>query len=166
MTADKRNAVVVIALILSMTLGAGILLLLEPANKPRWEGFPQLMAERATPVQEVEVACVESDEQPVALDDGRRSFCVIDAQGKVTWTARGPWWRIVVAGSQTGKLTDRQKGKLLAVLGNLNQASGQELVPVRLAPESGLRHNPGLSPQAAEQAADLRKLLVRKKIIE
>ena len=166
MTADKRNAVVVIALIVSMTVGAGVLLLLEPANKPRWEGFPQLMAERATPVQAVQVAYAASDEDPAALDDGRHSLCVIDGEGEVTWMARGPRWRVVVAGSGTGELTGRQKAKLLAVLGNLNQASGQELVPVRLAPESTLRSNPARSPQAAGQTSDLRKLLARKKIIE
>lgn len=127
MTADKRNAVVVIALIVSMTVGAGVLLLLEPANKPRWEGFPQLMAECATPVQAVQVAYAASDEDPAALDDGRHSLCVIDGEGEVTWMARA-----TLAGGGGG-LSDRRADRPAEgqVAGSLGQ------------PESGQRSGAG-----------------------
>lgn len=163
MTAERRNAAVVVTLILSMTIGARILLWLEP-RPPRSEAADlRHTAERATPVQEIEIACATSQDEANALNKEPYSFCAIDAEGNVPpWEARGPRVRLVVVGAATDKLSDRQQQQVLATLESLNRASGRELVPVRLAPES----DPQRRPDAPVAATDLRELLVRKGIIE
>ncbi len=161
MTAEKRNGAVVVTLILSMTIGARLLLWLEP-QVPR--GGPtdiRLTAERSTPVQEVEIMYAASPAEAKTLDQAPDSYCVIDPAGNLANTeTRGPRWRLVVVGSGADKLGDRQKYQLLATLGSLvNRA---EPVPVRLAPES----DPQRRPDAPAPTTDLRELLVRKKFIE
>ncbi len=162
MTADKRNTKVVIALILSLTAGVGILILLEPGTH-HLPGSTLLAAERGTPlVDEVEIAYARSLAEARELVDvqGADSICLVYPDQDSFWEPRGPHVQLVVVGSDDGdKLQKQQKENLLAALRALNAASGRELVSVRLAPslEAGV-----LPPQAA----DMRELLVRKRIIE
>ena len=165
MTADKRNASVVIALILSMTVGAQVLLWLEPAT-PRWAGDTLLMAERGTAVQ-VEVFYAGPEDDVVALKDAAAdagdSLCVIDPSGVVErWEPRGSRVQLVVIGSEADTLSKRQKETLLAALGTLCQDGDSDRVRVQLAAEANALESPAVPPQAA----DLRNLLERRGIIE
>jgi len=163
MTADKRNTSIVVALILSMTVGAQVLLWLEPGT-PRWQGDVSLIAERAIPIQEVEVVYVRpdmSDDAVLVPDDGR-SLCVVSAEGQPAWSAGDPRVRLAVVGSEADRLSNEQKRTLLWALQNMSRASGRDLVPVRLAVDSDVRHNEALPVQAA----DLCDFLLRKQIIE
>lgn len=168
MTADKRNATVVIALVLSMTVGAQILLCFESwigARPTRWEGDTLLSAKRGNPVQNVEISYVASLEDLDALEleaASPDSICVIGPAGEVDiWRPAGPRVRLIVIGSAGRTLPDQQKLTLLATLGSLSEASGVDLVRVQLATGSDARRSPGLPLQAH----DLRDLLARKKII-
>jgi hypothetical protein len=168
MTADKRNATVVIALVLAMTVGAQVLLSFESwfgAPPTHWEGDVRLSAERGNPVQHVEISYITklADLDELGLDDhGRDSVCVIGPAGEVDiWRPAGPRVRLMVIGSSEDRLPDEQKRTLLATLGSLSEASGVDLVRVRIASGSDVRRNPDLPMQAH----DLRELLVRKKII-
>ncbi len=159
MTADKRNTAVVVALIVSLTVGIRVLTWLEP-ERPCWEGAPLLMAEQGGFVDEVVVTYTPSREalRSVVVDE-RDSLCVVYPDEEPYWSPSGPVVQLVVVGSATEALDHWQKEKLLAVLGSLDQASGgRDLVPVRLAPE--LRQ-----AELLPQAADLCKLLARKRII-
>jgi hypothetical protein len=164
MKADRRNTSVVLVLIASMTLGVITLLFLEGRLVPRkqdWRGNTLLMAERGLRFEQVEVACAASwdDLSALGIGDGNDSICLIDADGTPQWEPRGPYVRLVVIGAAaTGGLLDEQKATLLGVLGSISQASGREVVPVRLAAT--------MEPLgAAPQARDLREFLKRKGII-
>ncbi|MCK4340770.1 MAG: hypothetical protein KAY37_03495 [Phycisphaerae bacterium] len=159
MAADKRNTAVVVALILSLTVGARLLLWLEPGGR-YWDGKTLLMAERGTPVQEVEIAYASLEEAEETINQqGPDSVCALYPNGKLKRRLGGPRWQLIVVGSEADTLGKGQKEKLLAVLGSLNHASSQDLIRVRLAP--GLQERV-LPPQAA----DLRELLARKELIK
>lgn len=167
MTADRRNTSVVIALILSMTLGLSLLLGLEGwigAKRPNWSGDTMLAAERGGPVQ-VEVCYAASAEEAAGLAaESSQSLLIIDPRGepRVERWRVGALVRVVLVGSDAPELSDAQKRMLLAALGAFSQDSGVDVVPVRLAPDSDPERNPELPPQAG----DLRRLLVRKGIIQ
>lgn len=165
MTADKRNAAVVIALILSMTLGARLLLWMEPSPPPQWQADPSLMAQRGGAVREVEITYADSGDgfegliRDLATTDD--SICVIDALGGTEWEPRGPRVRLLVLGSNAPRLGEAQKRTLLAALGTFSHEAGDDSVRFRLSTSSDPQQTPGLSAQAT----DLRELLVRKQII-
>ena len=170
MTADKRNTSVVMALVVSMTLGLLTLLWLEdhlvPAKRD-WSGSTLLMAERGLRIQEVRIiyAPTWSDVAMLGIDpQGADSVCVIDPAGQPQWEPRGPRVQVVVIGADdgpvTGHLADAQKQTLQGVLGTLSEASGRRVVPVRLADAP-----PPTDSAAARQAADLREFLELKGFI-
>jgi hypothetical protein len=168
MAGDKRSTSVVIALVICVTLGAVVLRALElqlvPA-KPKWEGSTLLMAEQPMRVEDVEIAYVSAPAGGAALPvdaAGQESICVIDSDGSARWEQRGPRVRLVVVGTDSVTLGEEQKAKLMGALGTLSAASGQEVVPVRLAPDSDVHRVSDLPPQAT----DLRNYLERKGIIK
>jgi len=168
MKADRRNTSVVLALVASMTLGVITLLFLEGRLVPRkqdWRGNTLLMAERGLRFEQVEVAYASSwDDLPALGVDGAgdESICLIDADGTPQWEPRGPYVRLVVVGADAADgLLAEQKATLLGVLGSISQASGREVVPVRLAATM----DPLTPLGAAPQARDLREFLERKGII-
>jgi hypothetical protein len=164
MTADKRNASIIIALVLAMTAGAQVLLSFESwigARPTHWEGDVRLSAERGNPVQHVEISYVASRDDVDALTlDERDSICVIGPSGAVEiWQPAGPRVRLIVIGSDAERLADQQKLTILATLGSLSEASGVDLVGVQFA--AGTRD----AAELPAQAQDLRDLLVKKQII-
>lgn len=168
MAGDKRSTSVVIALVICVTLGTVVLRTLElrlvPA-KPHWEGSTLLMAEQPLRVQEVVIGYVPPPADVAALagePDAQDSLCVIDSDGTSRWEQRGPRVRLLVAGTDRETLSDQQKATLMGALGTLSAASGQEVVPATLAPDSDARYVAGLPPQAT----DLCKYLERKGIIK
>jgi hypothetical protein len=168
MKGDKRNTSVVVALIASMTFGAVALLALEKRlvpGKPSFRGSTLLMAEREMRVREVEVNYARTADDVPALSvdlEGSDSVCVIDTAGEPHWQQAGPRIQLVLIGTDGDTLGDAQKRTLLGALGTLNQASGMELVPVRLTAGSDDR----VTADLPAQARDLRLLLERKGIIK
>lgn len=162
MTAGRRNTTIVVALILSLTVGVRLLLWLEP-KAPRWQSAPLLMAERGGVVEEIEVSYALTADRaearvPERGDDG---LCVVYADQRPRCWTGGPRVQVVVVGGDGSTLATPQKEWLLGVLGSLIQPTGLEHVRVRLARESDVLANPELP----EPAKDLRKLLERKRII-
>jgi len=160
MTAERRNAFVVAALVLSMTTGAAVLQLLEPRLIP-WNGNPLLTAERGTPVREVEIAYAPADAAgesaaPDGLTDD--TTCRITADGECLWALGGPRVRLVVVGSEERQLGERQKLALLDVVRSIFERRGPEAVPVRLAV--------GADEELPAAVKDLRDFLVLKQIIK
>lgn len=164
MAADRRNTIVVIALILSMTIGARVLLWLEPST-PRWEGETLLLAERSRPVEDVVVSYVPpsvplEESLPDLGED--ESLLMIYAEGEPYWEPRGSQVRMVVVGTEADELTHTQQATLLWAIRSMSRAARCDLIPLKLATDSDIRYNPHLPPQAV----DLRDLLVRKRIID
>jgi hypothetical protein len=168
MAGDKRSTSVVIALVVCVTLGAVVLRALElrlVPGKPNFEGSTLLMAEQPMRVQDVEIAYVSAPASGAALAldaEGQESVCVIDSDGSPRWEQRGPRVRLVVVGTDSETLGQEQKATLMRALGTLSAASGQEVVPVRLALDSDVLRVSGLPAQAT----DLRNYLERKGIIK
>jgi hypothetical protein len=166
MAADKRNTSVVVALIVSMTVGAQVLLWLESWMAPErlhWEGQTLLTAASATPVSEVELFLTAApvDVQAVGNEYAPDSICVIESADRVRWIPRGTVVRLIVVADGPDVLSDGLKAMLLRVLDNMHQA-GPHAVPVALAPEC----DPRLDSELPPTAHDLRALLVRKGFID
>ena len=163
MNGEARNTQVVVCLILAMTIGAGILLWLEP--KPTIPGAGMVRVTPATPLMATGGIPVEEVTIRYALPrDGRAESadCAILPDGSCLWRADSPRVHLVVYGSQSDKLSAAQKKSLLAALGSMTLGRGGKLVQVRLDADSDVRREPGLPPQAR----DLCELLLRKGMID
>jgi len=154
--ADKRNTKIAAFLIGSMTLGAAILLWLEPPTFV-WSSGSLLMAESVRPVEDVRIEYVG----PAATVDPGAYDCVVRPSGECAWRPRGPRTRLVVIGSEGQRLPQVQAQTLLAVFGSMTQRHGLDLGRVWLDPASDAR----LHPELPAQAYDLCDLLVRKGIV-
>jgi hypothetical protein len=154
--ADKRNTQIVACLIGSMTLGAAVLLWLEPPT-PGWSSTTLLLAESVCAVDEVQIEYVgpNAGSDPAAYD------CVVRPSGECTWRPTGSRVRLSVVGSEGLRLPEAQAKTLLAVFGSMTQRHGLDLDRVWLHPASDAR----LHPELPAQAHDLCDLLVRKGII-
>ena len=167
MSSGKRNTSVVAALVISMSAGAAVLRGLEKRlvpGRPHFKGSTLLMAERALRIAEVEVNYLAPGQDPTALGiepDTGDSICLISSDGMPDWVQGGALVRLVVLGTDDEAEWSARRRVLLGTLGTLNQASGQDLVPVRLAAGSDVRYTSDLPAQAA----DLRALLELKGII-
>jgi len=167
MSSGGRNTSVVAALIVSMSAGAVVLRGLEKRlvpGKPHFKGSTLLMAERSLRVAEVEVNYVPPGQDPEVLgidSESGDSICLITADGPPEWVQGGALVRVVVLGTDDEGAWSARRRVLLGTLGTLNQASGRDLVPVRLASGSDVH----LTPDLPAQAADLRALLELKGII-
>ncbi len=165
MAGEKRNASVVIALVVSMTLGLLLLLGLErtlvPARRD-FSGSALLMAQRGMQVSSVDIAYAATWDDVAALGitaDTIDSICLIAPDGEVQWAERGPHVRLVVVGtdgdSEADRLSDEQKRRLLDVLGTLNGVNEHGSVPVHFEVDN----LPPSDSFAAAQATDLRSFL-------
>ena len=153
---DARNTRTVAFLIGSMTIGAAVLLWMEPPT-PGWSSETLLMAESARAVDEVRIEYVMPD---AAIDLADRD-CAVLPSGECDWRPQGSRIRLAVIGSEASELSQAQAEMLLAVFGTLTQRHGLELERVWLHPASDAR----LHPELPAQAHDLCDLLVRKGIV-
>jgi hypothetical protein len=153
---DVRNTKTVVFLIASMTIGAAVLLWLEPPT-PGWSPATLLMAESARAVDEVQIEYAMADAAIGSVDYD----CVVLPSGDCVWRPQGPRVRLAVIGSEASELSQAQAQTLLAVFGTLTQRHGLQLERVWLHPASDAR----LHPELPAQAHDLCDLLVRKGIV-
>ncbi len=151
---DKRNAMIVASLIGSMTIGATLLLWLEPPM-PGWASNTLLMAESSRNVAEVQIDYVAAPADRDFFD------CIIGPDGQCIWEPRSSHVRVAVIATNAPTLPQAQAETLLAVFGTLEQRHGLDLAQVWLHPASDAR----LHPELSEQAHDLCQLLLRKGIV-
>ena len=165
MSTDKRNGVVVIALVLSLTAGVGVLFLLEPGPHA-WKGGTALVVEQgAAPqqVRDIEVYYASSVDEAaqLAASAGDDSVCIV-YQDRIPECQRGgPQVWLIVIGDAQEKLPVQQQQWLLGALHRLTQASGVDQVRIRLAPPLDTAASADMSPGQL----DLRRLLERKQLI-
>lgn len=151
--ADTRNTRIVAFLIGSMTVGASVLLWIEPSTRG-WSSATLLMAESARAIQEVQIVYTRAGVDPGSYE------CMVLPGGQCKWRPNGSRIRLVVIGSDAPELPRAQAETLLAVFGSMTQRHGLDLDRVWLHPASDAR----LHPELPVQAHDLCDLLVRKGI--
>ena len=156
MSADKRNTLIVVFLIASMTLGAAILLWLEPPAAG-WSPTTLLMAESVRDIDDVQIEYVGPD---ASVDLGTYD-CVVLPSGVCRWQPHGPRIHLAVVGAGGQRLSQAQAETLLAVFGSMTQRHGLDLERVWLHPASDARLHLELPPEAH----DLCDLLVRKDVV-
>jgi len=165
MTADRRNGLVVVALVLSLTVGVGLLLMLEPGDH-RVERAPLLMAEQwgTRQVGTIEILYVASlaDAGPLVASSGDDGVCVVYPTGLAEWYAGGPHVRMIVLGTpDQSRLPEAQQRALLGALRELMRRSGASDVRIYWTPPIGVTPEASWPPAAQE----LRELLVRKRLL-
>ena len=161
MTADKRNTTVVIALIVSMTLGIAVLLPLE-RQRPNWGAAPQLAALGEARITDIQIDYVGTAAQAEQLRTDE-TLCIVYADRDPALTPGRAHARLVVVGSGADGLSDRQKNLLLGSLAGLNGYGRRpgELAEMRLGATLD-----GVQPANLPAEADaLVKLLVERQLI-
>ena len=153
---EIRNARVATGLIACMTVGALVLLALEP-SRPAWPGPRLLMAEGGTRVSSATLEVLGPNaESDLAQFDG-----VIFPDGQLAWAPKSSDVIIGIVSHSQGGLPEAQSSQVLSVLGNLRFGGGLELSGIALAASSDPLQHPDLPATAHE----LRGLLVRKGFI-
>lgn len=155
MVADSRNTKVVACLIASMTLGAGLLLWLEPATRG-WSPAALLLAEDGTQIESVLIEYCVPGQAVEPADFG----CIVFPNGQVEWHPRAAQLRLLFIGTDSDTLDPSQARKLLSILGNVAQGRPGVAEFIRLHPGS----DPRLFDLPAQCHA-LAALLVRKGIV-
>lgn len=159
MTAEKRNANVVIALIGALTVGASVLLWMEPRHATSGGAGRDalLMAENQQPVAQLTIAYAKS---VVGLDRGRFDG-IIHPDGNLEWESRSSNARVLVIGSGGSELNQDQAQRLIYLVRWLNEQRGLDLRNVSLERSSDARETRGLPGEARE----LTKLLLARDVI-
>lgn len=156
MTSEVRNTRVVAGLVAAMTIGAAVLLWLEPPT-PGWSSSTLLMAETVRDLEEVRIDFANVSD---AVDHADYD-CVILPDGECQWRPRGSRVQMLVVGDNREQISDAQSRTILAVFGSMNQRHGLDLRGVWLHPASDAR----LHPELPAHAHGLCALLERKGII-
>lgn len=161
MTRDSRNTRVTVCLVLSMTLGAAVLMWLQPSavGWPR-DALP-MMAERGGVVEAVTIEWIT----PEILAADYATDCVIRPGSELAdWHPRSGLreLRISLVQARDGRLDPAQAQTLLRVLGTMRYARELDLRSVSLHPDSDPTRRRGLTRDAHE----LRDLLTRKGILQ
>lgn len=157
---DVRNMKVVVALVISLTLGAAVLRWLETPT-PGWAasgGDPTLTAQNGRQIESVLVEYLP----PGAAADTSAYDCIILPDGQTVWRPQSSRVRLLVEGTATAQLDEAQLRAVMSALGSMNQLYGLDLRHVELAAASDERSHKDLP----SQAGDLWKLLVLKGIVE
>lgn len=154
---DKRNARIVGTLIGSLTVGAALLLWLEPRGVSGRTAAALLMMENQVAIEDVTIDFASANER----FDETQFDCILHPDGRATWQPAGESIHVLLIGSGGDRLPEAQAAELLRLLGVLSGERGLDLSRVRLSEESDWRHAPGLPLEAR----DLADLLVRKDFI-
>lgn len=149
---DQRNAKVVVALFGALTIGAGLLLWMEPRYAGIRTGTPLLMMQGAATFESLEIEFLEAGRRFATLDYD----CLIPAEGELVWNPQGTALRLLVVG-QKDRLTNRQARQLNELISNLQQNNGLDPANVRLAHGSDPRTSRAVPVGAQEMAALLRR---------
>lgn len=153
MISKKRNANVVAALIASLTLGAGVLLLMDPHPKPATRNASLLVA-GGQRVASATLHYVGTDVDLSAYD------YVVGLSGDRSGQPRGRDVHVAVVGNGAA-MSDAQLRTVLFVLNELRQSYGMRDDGVRVGPSCDVRIDSTLS----RGARDLFDILSRKQFI-
>jgi hypothetical protein len=156
---STRNAKTVTALIISMSVGAALLLGLEPKNDN--PPSTMLIARDAAAVDSLLVEFVPQE----SADSLAAYHCVIlpDKEGSCVWRPDGgSQIRLAILGPQDQPLGQEQAHNLLRVVGTLHRSYGLDFSNIRLAVNTA----PGGQASTERGPRDLRDLLVRKGFIK
>lgn len=148
MTTENRNANVVVAVIGALTVGASVLLWLEPrpTSGDTAARGALLTAEAARPIEQLSIAYGRS-----LLDDERGSFDgVIHPNGELEWNPGSSAARVLVIGSGGDRLHQQQARTLLELVRWLNEHRGLDLRRVTLERSADARVTRGLPGEARE----------------
>lgn len=153
MNAEKRNARVVVALFGSLTLGASVLLLMEPRPRPA-DGASQgaLLTAEHNP-QRFEHLTVEYARSLAGVDRSRID-AVVRPDGVMEWSPRGSSLRVLVVGSGESSLNPAQARTLLELVRWLREQRNFDVREISLDPQSDAREVSTL-PGEARQLAQL-----------
>ena len=153
MVNEKRNANVVAMLVASLTVGAGLLLVLEPHSKtgPASTTLAALRGER------VNSLVIEWAEEGSSIM--RENALRIDSDATVSGSTDGEG-RLVVFSARGGMSAEQQES-VLAVLKTLSESRGLSDRRVTVAYESDPTHH----AQLPKGAHDLYELLVKKAFV-
>ncbi len=156
MTADNRNVKVVGALIVAMTLGAAVLLFLEPYPRG-WSSEPMLIAQTRRVLSDLTVYHIPHAAafEPSAFDG------VVYEDGRCEWRPAGGPARLAVLEGADQRMSGEQKRALLSLLYELDRNHELAMRQIRLEPYSDPRLYSGLS----QHARDLCDWLVLKRFI-
>lgn len=169
MKTDKRNAVVVIALVSALTIGVRLLTWFEPRST-LYQAAPLLIASAGQPAHERigTISYAPNNEAAQALVHGAFADDTVyvvapDGSGVVEGKlAGGGALRIMVVGKPgETKLPRVLQEQLLRVLGSLLHTDHPAPIRFVLAEDSDHARHTELGPQAR----DLRDLLVRKRVL-
>lgn len=157
-TSDKRNTNVMIALLGSLTLGALLLLWLEP--RPTGLAASRSASLMATVANRIEFATIEY--VPAGQSDLESYDCVVQADG-VRWNLRESTVnaRIAVVGTGARVLSDEHRRQLLIAVRDLTRSTGLSPNQIRLA--ANLRGDPAAI--GVPEAADLVEFLRAKSFV-
>ncbi len=150
--ADQRNAKVVVALFGALTIGAGLLLWMEPRYAGIRPGTPLLMMQGAATFESLEIEFLEAGRRFATQDYD----CLIPADGEVVWNPQNSALRLLVVG-QKDRLTTRQARQLNELINSLQQNNGLDPASIRLARGSDPRTSRAVPVGAQEMAALLRR---------
>ncbi len=150
MNPDNRNARVIGLLVGAMTVGASVLLALEPAGI-RWGGAPLLAMRNVSALESARICFIAS-----VLDTTLAEYdCVILPSGDPIWQPRSAHIRVAVVGDGKPQLPEAQVEALLAILGNLTQTLGLSPTQITLDGDSDPRIRTDLPPAATNLAGVL-----------
>ena len=147
MNSDVRNRRVLVLLIASLTLGAGLLFWLEPQPDRRGRAAPLAAVNRAGPGIEIEY--LPGDYQP-------QRFHFVYQEDGLYWQNSAPPpgpVRIGLIRSLGGHLREVRAKLLLQKLAELEQTYGVDFNRIALAPGSDARAQPGLPAEVHELTA-------------
>lgn len=147
---ESRNARVVALLILSMSLGTGVLFLLD--GTLTWRLPAALTAQTGARLEQVEIHFLPARAKVGALDFD----CVILPDGRREGTPSPPLVRLAVQAGPEDRLTLAQQTALLDTLRTIGRWRYLTPACVRLASDSDCRLNPHLPAAARELHALLR----------
>lgn len=144
-TADKRNIKVVAALFITMTLGAGLLLLLEPYPR-NWSHEPLLIAQTRNTISDLTIYDIPRGAPLEASDfDG-----VLYDDGRLDWRPADGATRLAVVEGLSGRMEKEQKRALLNLFGELDRSGVLSLQGIALDPASDPRSYSRLSQHAKD----------------
>lgn len=160
MSSNTRNTRMIVALVVAMTLGAGLLLQLE-SRMPRapWDEASPLMARQETAVESMTISTIRDRESMRGADADLGEFdAAILPSGECYWReAASGAVRVALLASGEGMNTEQAR-TLLLVIRSLHNLRGLDLSHIRLEPEAG-------DAAAAAAHRDVRALLARKGLI-
>lgn len=156
MLSHNRNIKVVGWLVCTLSVGATLLLWLEPPAQV-WAPAEAMARELHAPIEAVEIDCTPLQRCDADAYDG-----MVFPDGRFAFRQRGSQVRVAIVAEPDADLPANQAKAVLAVIGSLRTFGGLDLKRVRLASDDA---GPGNLP-TSRPAQQLAELLQRKGLLQ